>query len=122
MNYDQAVGGTLSISANDSKANKAGSRIFLAGLALQLLSFFTFTCIYLTFLYRVHKRQPEIWTMDAGKKWYWDWRALAGALFVSCIGILVCLIVPLRHGMLTGPRRSVQFTVRLNCRKVLEGI
>jgi len=85
----QAVGGTLSISANDSKANKAGSHIFLAGLALQFLSFFTFTCIYLTFLYRVHKRQPEIWTMDSGKKWYWDWRTLAGALFVSCIGILI---------------------------------
>jgi len=27
--------------------------------------------------------------MDAEKKWYWDWRALAGALTVSCIGILI---------------------------------
>ncbi len=33
--------------------------------------------------------ESGIWEAG-GRKWYDDWRALAGALFVSCIGILVC--------------------------------
>lgn len=31
--------------------------------------------------------------MDEGKKWHQDWRALAFALFVSCVGILVSFFV-----------------------------
>jgi hypothetical protein len=49
----------------------------------------TFTCIFIMFLFKVHKHQSEIWSMDMAKKWYSDWRALAGALCISCIGILV---------------------------------
>ena len=30
-----------------------------------------------------------MWTMDKGKVWYKSWLALAGALVISCIGILV---------------------------------
>jgi hypothetical protein len=81
----------MSASANDLKANRNGSRVFLVGLVLQLVSFLFFTCIYLRFLYTVHRHQPDVWAMDAAKKRYHDWRALAGALLVSCIGILVYL-------------------------------
>lgn len=90
LTLSQACGGALSISANNQPLAKAGSRVFLTGLALQLLSFFIFTCIFLVFLYRVRKYEPAIYVMDEGrKKWYQDWRALAGALLFSCIGILV---------------------------------
>ncbi|KAH7920174.1 RTA1-domain-containing protein [Leucogyrophana mollusca] len=84
----QAAGGGISVSNNISTA-LAGEHIFLAGLALQLASFFTFTCIYCCFLYRVHKHKPEIWAKDRGGTWYRDWRVLAGALSLSCVGILV---------------------------------
>jgi hypothetical protein len=33
--------------------------------------------------------EPTIWVQDAHKPWYKDWRALAGAMVVSCIGVLV---------------------------------
>ena len=56
---------------------------------MQLASFFFFTCVYLRFLYRMRKYENHIWTRDQGLKWYNDWRALAGAMFVSCVGILV---------------------------------
>lgn len=46
--------------------------------------------LYVRFLYRVHKHEPKIWSQDKGKVWYKDWRSLAAALFVSCVGILVC--------------------------------
>jgi len=63
--------------------------MFLAGLVLQLASFSTFTCIYLLFLHRVYKFHQEVWVIDRDKAWYRDWRALAGALLVSCVGIMV---------------------------------
>jgi len=84
----QAAGGTLSISTNPTTAS-AGSHIFLAGLVLQLASFTIFTLMYIRFLYMVYTRRPEIWNHDQGKRWYMDWRALAGALSVSCVGILI---------------------------------
>ncbi|KAF8165290.1 RTA1-like protein [Crassisporium funariophilum] len=85
----QAVGGAMSASANDHHMALLGSRVFLAGLIAQLVSFFSFWCIYLVFLFKVRKHNPEIWTMDKDKKWYKSWRTLAGVLFISCIGILV---------------------------------
>jgi hypothetical protein len=110
------VGGSLSASANNSSANENGTHIFLAGLALQLLSFLTFTCIYLLFLYRVWSIRPDVWTIDARKNWYWDWRALAGALTISCFGILVWdFLESFDGGMLTMllQIRSVYRTVEL---------
>jgi hypothetical protein len=59
----------------------------------QLLSFLSFWCIYLIFLYRIYKYNPDIWTMDKAKPWYNSWRTLATVLFISCIGILVCEIL-----------------------------
>jgi hypothetical protein len=53
------------------------------------MSFLIFTCIYIVFLFRVRMLKPDVWTLDREKPWYRDWRTLAGALFVSCAGILV---------------------------------
>ena len=69
-------------------------QIFLGALALQLLSFFCFTCIYMVFLYRVYTHRPDTWNRDQKRPWYKDWRSLAAALFISCIGILVRLKSP----------------------------
>ncbi|KAF9464496.1 RTA1 like protein-domain-containing protein [Collybia nuda] len=85
----QAIGGSLSVSANAPERALAGSRVFLAGLAAQLLSFFIFTCIYLVFIYRVYTKKRRAWTMDQLNMWYRDWRILALVLFTSCIGILI---------------------------------
>ena len=43
----------------------------------------------MVFLFRVRKYSPDIWASGKGLKWYENWLSLAGALFVSCIGILV---------------------------------
>ncbi|KJA30219.1 hypothetical protein HYPSUDRAFT_125712 [Hypholoma sublateritium FD-334 SS-4] len=85
----QAVGGAMSASANDPTMALAGSRVFLGGLAAQLLSFVSFSCIFAIFLYRVRTHNAAMWTMDKDKVWYKSWLALAGALVVSCIGILI---------------------------------
>ncbi|KZP32996.1 RTA1-domain-containing protein [Athelia psychrophila] len=85
----QAAGGSLTISANNPKQNLAGSHIFLAGLVLQLVSFASFTAVYLRWLHRVRRHSPQAWARDAGLSWWRDWRALAGALVLSCAGILI---------------------------------
>jgi len=46
----QAAGGGLSTSQT---LHDVGSNIFLAGLALQLASFFLFSCLWAVFLFRV---------------------------------------------------------------------
>ncbi|KAH7917425.1 RTA1-domain-containing protein [Leucogyrophana mollusca] len=84
----QAAGGVLNISQNVNTA-LMGSRIFFAGLILQLVSFLSFSCITAWFVYKVHREEPAVWTQDAHRAWYRDWRALAGALLVSCVAILV---------------------------------
>ncbi|KAK0230888.1 RTA1-like protein [Armillaria fumosa] len=71
----QAAGGAVSTAADQVHLARIGSR---ARLALQLGSFFIFTCIFLTFLWRTYAHEPDIWEAG-GKKWYDDWRALAGA-------------------------------------------
>jgi hypothetical protein len=85
----QASGGALSVSANDPVRALTGSRVFLGGLVAQLLSFLSFSCVYVTFLHRIWKHEPEIWAMDNNKRWYNSWLALAGTLLISCIGILI---------------------------------
>ncbi|TRM67760.1 RTA1 like protein-domain-containing protein [Schizophyllum amplum] len=86
----QAAGGGLSTSGkNNPELALTGSRVFLAGLALQLLSFVIFTIIYALFLYRVYRFRPTAWTQDKGMPWYKNWLSLAGALVLSCIGILI---------------------------------
>ncbi|PSS05419.1 hypothetical protein PHLCEN_2v3908 [Hermanssonia centrifuga] len=86
----QAAGGCTSASARTNPALAVtGSRIFLAGLAMQLVSFVLFLALYIRFLWRMHKYEPETWKKDEGLPWYKDWRSLAVAMFISCIGILV---------------------------------
>jgi len=85
----QAAGGAISSGASNEKNGLLGSRVFLAGLAAQLLSFASFWCIYLIFLYRVYKYSPEVWVMDKAKPWYESWRTLSTVLLISCIGILI---------------------------------
>ncbi|KAG6916828.1 hypothetical protein DXG01_005213 [Tephrocybe rancida] len=85
----QAAGGGISASAKSKNLNQTGSRIFLVGLILQLVSFAVFTMIYGVFLYRVRTRSPEIWKRDLRKPWYNDWRTLAKVLCLSCLGILI---------------------------------
>ena len=65
------------------------NQIFLAGLALQLASFFLFVLVVLRFLFRVATMEPHTWRMDAEKPWHKDWRTLSYALIVSSIGIMV---------------------------------
>lgn len=50
----QAIGGSLSVSATSAERLLMGSRIILAGLVAQLLSFFTFTFLLLVFLHRIY--------------------------------------------------------------------
>jgi len=85
----QAAGGGVSIGANTIKQAKAGSNIFLAGLIIQLVSFVTFSIIFVYFMFRVHRHEQHVWTRDSSKRWYADWRALAGALAISCVGIII---------------------------------
>jgi len=84
----QAAGGSISIS-NDVQTALAGSHIFLAGLALQLVSFLFFSCVFLLFMWRVYTKETQAWSRDSALIWYRDWRALAFALTLSCIGILI---------------------------------
>ncbi|KIJ63644.1 hypothetical protein HYDPIDRAFT_92368 [Hydnomerulius pinastri MD-312] len=96
----QAVGGGLMAEDNVSIAS-AASHVFLAGLVLQLASFAVFTFIFALFLWRVCKREPQVWARDRmhykthrtmlgrAMRWMNDWRLLAGALGISCVGILI---------------------------------
>ncbi|KAG9040221.1 hypothetical protein FRB95_000150 [Tulasnella sp. JGI-2019a] len=86
----QAAGGGLSTSLN-LKSRDTGRKIFLAGLALQLVSFGIFTLVFAVWNFKVRKYAPEVWTRDKtiGKPWYKDWRALDASLLLSCLGILV---------------------------------
>jgi hypothetical protein len=64
-------------------------KIFLAGLALQLASFFLFAVVYFIFLYRVRKHAPSVWNPKPVPVWSKHWHTLALAIVVSCVGILV---------------------------------
>jgi len=84
----QAAGGGLSTS-HDANQALTGSHIFLAGLVLQLASFSVFSVIFARFLYKICSEGSGILERDTNRPWYRDWRTLAAALVVSCIGILI---------------------------------
>ncbi|KAN0097247.1 RTA1 like domain containing protein [Tylopilus felleus] len=84
----QAIGGGMSVSHNQTQ-RLTGTHVFLIGLVLQLVSFTLFSGIYIRFLYRVYTLERNIWERDRVKLWYHDWRTLATALAISCVGILV---------------------------------
>ncbi|KLO12619.1 RTA1-like protein [Schizopora paradoxa] len=85
----QAAGGITAISTDNTNTINLGSNIFLGGLILQLISFVVFVVIYLRLVFLVHRHNPYTWTRDADKPWFSDWRTLACAFIISCIGILV---------------------------------
>ena len=80
---------TFVVTASQHTSEFVFEKIFLAGLVLQLVSFTLFSSIYVHFLYRVYTLEHGIWGRDKGQPWYRDWRTLATALAISCIGILV---------------------------------
>ncbi|TXT11269.1 hypothetical protein VHUM_02020 [Vanrija humicola] len=76
----QAVGGGTS-SAQNQKARDVGVRIFLAGLAAQLLSFLLFSVLWLVFLIRARKDE-FLWKRSG-------WKQLYFALGFTCICFLI---------------------------------
>lgn len=70
---------------------EAHPQLLTIGLALQLVSYAFFTVVFTVFIHRVRTREPQTWRASVmqSKPWTSDWRALAGALAVSCVGILV---------------------------------
>ncbi|KAG9036409.1 hypothetical protein FRB95_008950 [Tulasnella sp. JGI-2019a] len=88
--FIQASGGGL-LSSHTTSMQNLGRHLFLIGLILQLVSFALFTLLCLVWMYKVRKEAQSIWLRDAlaGKPWHQDWRAFAGAILVSCTGILV---------------------------------
>ncbi|CAE6422644.1 unnamed protein product [Rhizoctonia solani] len=84
----QACGGGMS-TTNDLDKLRIGQKLFLTGLALQLASFALFSALYIVFLVRVYKSAPEIWHHNPPVPWHRNWKTLAAALALSCVGILI---------------------------------
>ncbi|EJD46865.1 RTA1-domain-containing protein [Auricularia subglabra TFB-10046 SS5] len=75
-----------------------GNKIFLGGLILQGISFAFFSAVFGIWLYRTRKFERITWIQDISKPWHKDWRSLAGALVVSCIGIIIRSIYRIVEG------------------------
>ncbi|KAG1815472.1 RTA1-domain-containing protein [Suillus subaureus] len=84
----QATGASMTTSKVQSSAS-TGLHIFLAGLIMQLVSFGFFCAIYARFLYRVYTEEQDVCMRDSKQHWINDWRTLAAALAVSCVGLLI---------------------------------
>ncbi|KAB5592102.1 Protein RTA1 [Ceratobasidium theobromae] len=84
----QACGGGMSTS-NDLDRLTTGQNLFLAGLAMQMASFALFSALYIVFLVRVYRNAPEVWHHNPPVPWYQNWKTLAIALGLSCVGILI---------------------------------
>ncbi|KAG1907124.1 RTA1-like protein [Suillus fuscotomentosus] len=84
----QAAGASMTTSTVYNSA-LIGLHVFLAGLVVQLASFLFFCIIYARFLYKVHAEVRAIWMQDSKQHWNNDWRTLAAAMTISCIGILI---------------------------------
>ncbi|TFY68626.1 hypothetical protein EVG20_g3480 [Dentipellis fragilis] len=87
----QTTGGVVLMGDSSMHAltNSSYGQIFLWGLIIQLLSFFLFFAIFAIFVYRIRKYEIRVWEKDSREKWYNDWRALAGALALNCVGIII---------------------------------
>ncbi|CAE7232048.1 unnamed protein product, partial [Rhizoctonia solani] len=83
----QAGGGSMAASAS---AGKIGTKIFLIGLIIQLISFCAYMVVYAVFLHRMKTNRPEECVLPRNSaEFFSHWTALAGALIVSCVGILI---------------------------------
>ncbi len=63
--------------------------------------------MFLHFVYKIHKHEPQTWGMDRlyGLTWYNDWRAFVLAVGLSCVGVLVS------HHILHPPIRSIHLNI-----------
>ncbi|CAE6378444.1 hypothetical protein RSOLAG22IIIB_11545 [Rhizoctonia solani] len=83
----QAGGGSMAASAS---AGKIGSKIFLIGLIIQLISFCAYMVVFAVFLHRMKVNRPGECVLPRNSaEFFSHWTALAGALIISCIGILI---------------------------------
>ncbi|KAB5591069.1 hypothetical protein CTheo_5481 [Ceratobasidium theobromae] len=83
----QAGGGSMAASAS---TGKLGTKIFLVGLIIQLISFIVYMIVFFAFLYRMKINRPsECFLPRNTSEFFSHWTALAGALVISCIGILI---------------------------------
>ncbi|KAL0948425.1 hypothetical protein HGRIS_011004 [Hohenbuehelia grisea] len=86
----QAAGGGASASASSNGGSVIpGARISLVGVILQLVSFVVFTFLYLVFMIRVYTGRKDLWTKHRNQGWQSDWRSLAFALGIGCLGIII---------------------------------
>lgn len=85
------LGGKVSHGVSKRPKLKRTPQLLTIGLALQLVSYAFFTVVFTVFIHRVRTREPQTWRASVmqSKPWTSDWRALAGALAVSCVGIIV---------------------------------
>lgn len=77
----QAAGGGLTISKTPKMAD-AGSKIFLAGIAIQAISFVSFTVLWAMFAWRVRYQDDTLWQRVGWKPLHW-------ALGFTCIWFIV---------------------------------
>ncbi|CAE6459258.1 unnamed protein product [Rhizoctonia solani] len=83
----QAAGGSM---ATNVDIAAIGSKIFLVGLIIQLISFCGYMFVFAVFLYRMKVNRPEECMLPRNSSEFFShWTALAGSLIVSCIGILI---------------------------------
>ncbi|KAG2156119.1 RTA1-domain-containing protein [Suillus clintonianus] len=84
----QAIGASMTTSTAQDSA-LLGLHVFLVGLIMQLVSFVFFCIIYARFIYKVYSEEQDVCARDSKKHWNNDWRTLAAALAVSCVGLLI---------------------------------
>ena len=83
----QASGGSMS---SMKSLNKIGTKIFLIGLIVQLISFAIYMVVFAVFLYRMKTNRPNECQMNFSERGsFAHWTVLASAISISCIGILI---------------------------------
>ncbi|KAG8791209.1 hypothetical protein FRC12_009879 [Ceratobasidium sp. 428] len=86
--FVQAAGGSLAAAKNET-LTKLSTKIFLAGLILQLISFISYCIVFTVFLYRVKTWRAPVWHEKAENSLLSHWKGLVGIMMVSCLGIIV---------------------------------
>ncbi|CED85557.1 RTA-like protein [Phaffia rhodozyma] len=82
----QAGGGGLASSKSSSTSN-IGSKVFLVGIILQMISFILFTFLALDFGFKIYKHEPQLWS--APDKNTRRWKHLYYAMLWTCVGFIV---------------------------------
>ncbi|QRW11281.1 RTA1-like protein [Ceratobasidium sp. AG-Ba] len=84
----QAAGGSLAVGKTQQLADLS-TKIFLAGLILQLISFLSYCVVFSLFLYRLRAWRKPLWNKPMDKGVRFHWKGLVGAIIISCVGIIV---------------------------------